>query len=92
MPPRMTNGQGEGPPNKLGSKLRRMLDPITSSKNATFHATIVIHDLVNVPLVSGDFAVRWKFRGREGSRGLESEGELSWPKVTSSISLAALES
>ena len=58
----------------LGYKLRHILDPITSNKHATFHATIVIHDLVNVPLVSGDFAVRWKFRGREG--GVETEGRL----------------
>lgn len=31
-------------------------------KRAFFHAQIVIHDLINVPLVYGDFAVKWRIQ------------------------------
>ncbi|KAF9509962.1 hypothetical protein BS47DRAFT_1384152 [Hydnum rufescens UP504] len=35
---------------------------LPSSRSASFHAQIIIHELVDVPLVSGAFAVKWRFQ------------------------------
>ena len=42
----------------IRSHLRALLP---GSRTASFHAQIIIHELVNVPLVSGAFAIKWRF-------------------------------
>ncbi|WVQ85993.1 hypothetical protein IAT38_008161 [Cryptococcus sp. DSM 104549] len=54
--------------NPLASKLKNMFGP---DKHAIFSATVVIHEMGNVPQLQGNFAVAWKFRGRK-PRGKES--------------------
>lgn len=42
---------------RVGNHLRTLL----SSRRAVFHAQVIIHDIIHVPLVQGEFAVRWRF-------------------------------
>ncbi|CAE7213297.1 unnamed protein product [Rhizoctonia solani] len=44
----------------LRAQLRNLL-----SRHATFSVQINIHELTNVPLVSGDFACRWRVKGAQ---------------------------
>ena len=45
----------------MGHRLRHIFD---AQKHAAFVASVTIHELGNVPQLEGEFAVRWKFRGR----------------------------
>lgn len=45
----------------LGGKLRSMLD---RQKYAIFQVDVTLHELGNVPQLEGEFAVRWRFRGK----------------------------
>jgi hypothetical protein len=38
---------------------------LLSHRRANFHARIIIHDLIHVPLVQGEFAVRWRFQNAQ---------------------------
>lgn len=71
--------------NTISHKLRHLFD---SSPTATFLAAVTVHELTNVPQVSGEFAVRWKFRG---SRPLDAEKMLQHPtpRVTGREALQA---
>ncbi|OCF58521.1 hypothetical protein L486_04554 [Kwoniella mangroviensis CBS 10435] len=46
----------------ISSKLKHMFD---NQKHAIFETTVVIHELGNVPQLSGEFDVQWKFRGKK---------------------------
>ncbi|WWD20570.1 hypothetical protein CI109_105046 [Kwoniella shandongensis] len=72
-PPSLTSSSSQLPTAShehvpLGSRLKHMFD---SQKHATFSATVVVHELGNVPQLQGEFAVKWKFRGKR-PRGKES--------------------
>ena len=41
--------------------IRDHLRSLLPSRRVSFHAQVIIHDIINVPLVQGDFAVRWRF-------------------------------
>lgn len=41
--------------------IRDHLRSLLASRRVSFHTQVVIHDIINVPLVQGDFAVRWRF-------------------------------
>jgi hypothetical protein len=41
--------------------IRDHLRSLLVSRRVSFHAQVVIHDIINVPLVQGDLAVRWRF-------------------------------
>lgn len=41
--------------------IRDHLRSLLASRRAIFHAQVIIHDIINVPLVQGDLAVRWRF-------------------------------
>ncbi|EKD04618.1 hypothetical protein A1Q2_01078 [Trichosporon asahii var. asahii CBS 8904] len=71
--------------NTISHKLRHLFD---SSPTATFLAAVTVHELTNVPQVSGDFAIRWKFRG---SRPLDADKMLQHPtpRVTGREALQA---
>jgi hypothetical protein len=43
------------------------------NKHSSFLVKLTIHDITNVPLVSGSFSVRWKFRGSKGDLDLARE-------------------
>lgn len=45
----------------LGGKLMGLLD---RQKYSIFQIELTIHDLANVPQLEGEFAVRWRFRGK----------------------------
>lgn len=45
----------------LGGKLMSMLD---RQKFALFQVDVTLHELGNVPQLEGEFAVRWRFRGK----------------------------
>lgn len=45
--------------------LRDHLRALISSRRALFHARIIIHELIHIPLVQGDFAVRWRFQNAQ---------------------------
>lgn len=45
----------------LGGKLMGLLD---RQKYAIFQIELTLHDLANVPQLEGEFAVRWRFRGK----------------------------
>ncbi|EIW69885.1 hypothetical protein TREMEDRAFT_61656 [Tremella mesenterica DSM 1558] len=49
-------------------KLAHLFD--STNKYAVFQTTVWIHDMGNVPQMDGQFAVRWKFRGKR-ARGYE---------------------
>ncbi|WWC65438.1 uncharacterized protein I303_108056 [Kwoniella dejecticola CBS 10117] len=49
------------------SRLKHMFD---NQKYALFETTVIIHELANVPQLSGEFDVKWKFRGKK-PRGKE---------------------
>ncbi|WRT70516.1 uncharacterized protein IL334_007514 [Kwoniella shivajii] len=53
--------------NALSSKLKHMFD---NQKYALFETTVIINELGNVPQLSGEFDVKWKFRGKR-PRGKE---------------------
>lgn len=44
-------------------------DLLPLSKHALFHVRLTIHQLWNVPLVSGAFSVKWKFQNVHSVRG-----------------------
>jgi hypothetical protein len=46
------------------------------NKHSSFLVKLTIHDITNVPLVSGSFSVRWKFRGSKGDLDLARESML----------------
>ncbi|WFD05655.1 hypothetical protein MVES1_000987 [Malassezia vespertilionis] len=47
-----------------------LLTPFSlGSKHAHFHVTVTIHELANVPVLSGEFAVAWKIQHTAGKRG-----------------------
>lgn len=54
-----------------------MLKTMMHNKHSSFSVKLTIHDITNVPLVSGSFSVRWKFRGSKGDIDLERELRLS---------------
>src|SRR5258707_7490400 len=35
---------------------------IPSHRHALFRAKVIIHELINVPLVEGEFALKWRFQ------------------------------
>lgn len=45
--------------------LRDHLRALISSRRALFHARIIIHELIHIPLVQGDFLVRWRFKNAQ---------------------------
>ncbi|KAG8924356.1 hypothetical protein FRC03_011266 [Tulasnella sp. 419] len=47
------------PDERFGNRLRSLL-PL--SRHATFNVRLTIHEVTNIPLINGQFAVRWKFR------------------------------
>jgi len=49
------------------------LKTLVHNKQSSFLVKLTVHDITNVPLVSGSFSVRWKFRGSKGDMGLERE-------------------
>ncbi|WWC72386.1 uncharacterized protein I206_106348 [Kwoniella pini CBS 10737] len=49
------------------SRLKHMFD---NQKYALFETTVIIHELANVPQLSGEFDIKWKFRGKK-PRGKE---------------------
>jgi hypothetical protein len=59
----------EGPRPPVSSKLRTLVH----NKHASFLVKLTVHDITNVPLVSGGFSVRWKFRGTKGELDLKRE-------------------
>ncbi|KAK4686661.1 hypothetical protein P7C73_g3468, partial [Tremellales sp. Uapishka_1] len=61
----------------LGHRLRHMFD---ANKYAVFVAHVTIHELGNVPQLHGDFAVRYKFRGKS-PRSSEAPGPSSKPSL-----------
>ena len=48
-------------PTKLSHRLKHLFD---HTKTANFQVSVTIHSLTNVPQLSGEFAVDWKFRGK----------------------------
>lgn len=84
----------------LSHKLRHMFD---SSEYAVFLSNVRIHELGNVPQLEGEFAVRWKFRGRRprgkvGESGCTIAGDAadgrdgSWTKTEAVITESEVES
>lgn len=56
--------------NRLPHSVRSQLyDLLPLPRHALFHVRLTIHQLWNVPLVSGDFCVRWKFHKVHSVRG-----------------------
>ena len=54
------------------------------NKHSSFLVKLTIHDITNVPLVSGSFSVRWKFRGSKGDINLERESSTNtFPPLSS---------
>lgn len=45
--------------------IRDHLRSLLASRRVSFHAQVIIHDIINIPLVQGDFAVRWRFHNAQ---------------------------
>ncbi|KAG6861141.1 hypothetical protein C0995_003408 [Termitomyces sp. Mi166 len=50
------------------SGLRAQLNHLLP-RHAFFHVSLQIHQITNIPLVSGEFAVKWKFKNAYGASG-----------------------
>ncbi|KAF8064883.1 hypothetical protein FPV67DRAFT_1695308 [Lyophyllum atratum] len=54
--------------NNPSSGLRAQLNHLLP-RHAFFHVFIIIHQITNIPLVSGEFAVKWKFKNVHSAPG-----------------------
>ena len=54
-------------------------------RHANFRARIQIHQISSVPLVSGEFGVRWKFKGVQSSSAQKKKGLLGRVKAKAKI-------
>ncbi|KAG6810437.1 hypothetical protein H0H92_011856 [Tricholoma furcatifolium] len=55
------------PPSGFRAQLNHLLP-----RHAFFHVHIHIHRITNIPLVSGEFAIKWKFKNAHGLPGAKS--------------------
>ncbi|KAJ7092797.1 hypothetical protein B0H15DRAFT_777091 [Mycena belliarum] len=61
-----TEDAGQAPPSTTG--LRAQLNHLIA-RHALFDVRITVHQLASVPLVSGEFSVRWRFKNTHKLRG-----------------------
>ncbi|KAI0363764.1 hypothetical protein BV20DRAFT_983585 [Pilatotrama ljubarskyi] len=74
-----SSGASSAPPHPPSHGLRSQLGHLIP-RHALFQVHLHIEQLSNLPLMSGEFAVRWKFKNVQGGSGLLSKmkGNRSW--------------
>ncbi|KAJ3731243.1 hypothetical protein DFJ43DRAFT_1080600 [Lentinula guzmanii] len=63
--PDIKHAHSDPPAHGLRAQLQNLLP-----RHSLFHAHVQIHQISSVPLVHGEFAARWKFRGVQSQTGL----------------------
>ncbi|KAJ7766305.1 N-terminal C2 in EEIG1 and EHBP1 proteins-domain-containing protein [Mycena maculata] len=66
-----TDDVAPSPASTPTGKLRAQLNNLLLPRHALFSVHVTIHQLANVPLLNGEFGVRWRFKNTKKAKGKE---------------------